>query len=100
MKVHVDDKVSPDQGWPNRGPNSNRESAIFRYFGSITSGFCYHVTQKVYFLGKKFSYGPETKGTSTWVPPEGRTPKGRTPQKAETKGRTGTKGGQPKGRTT
>jgi hypothetical protein len=43
------------QGWPTRGPerdfcgpNSNRQSAIFRYFGCISSVFfCFIVAQKV-----------------------------------------------------
>jgi hypothetical protein len=47
------------QGWPIRGPIrnfcgpiENGESAIFRYFGCIFSGFCYNVAQKVNIFGK------------------------------------------------
>jgi hypothetical protein len=39
---------SLEQGWTN----SNRESAIFRYFGCISLVFCCIVAQKVNFFGK------------------------------------------------
>ncbi len=35
-----------------RGPNSNRESVIFRYFGCIFPVFCYHAAQKVNIFDK------------------------------------------------
>jgi hypothetical protein len=41
------------------GPNSNQESASFRYFGCISSGFCYHAARKAYNFGKIFKLRPK-----------------------------------------